>query len=413
MSTANPISTDRVRALVALDRSVDRDVVEAMLTTPSLRVLDYVDLARLGPDDDGSGDVLIVGCVEYSADVGEWLATASRHHPSRPVVLLCPASSNGYVVEAFDAGVDDIIALPEHGSAEAARAMSSQVLFAVEKAVARKRGTVSVAARLGMMIGVMGLKGGAGKTLTSVNLGVALAQAGHRVAIVDLDLQFGDVGLALGLTPERTVYELITSGGSLDAEKLEDFLSVHPSGARALLAPARPDQAGMVTSEFLRDVYAVLREINDFVIVDTPPSFTPEVIAAVDSCSEICMVAMLDSLSLKNSKLGLETLERMDFDMSNVKFVLNRADSNVGIAHDDVEAIVGVKPDVLVPSDRNVTRAINRGESIVSERRRSDAAKAFHKLADLYVGEARNAGVLPPLPNTRRRRLFRRARKES
>src|SRR5437899_2634297 len=83
------------------------------------------------------------------------------------------------------------------------------------------------------MIAVLGLKGGCGKTLTAVNLAAALADAGHRVTIVDLDLQFGDVGLALGLSPERTMYDLASSGGSLDAQKLEDFLVEHSSGARA------------------------------------------------------------------------------------------------------------------------------------------------------------------------------------
>ncbi len=254
--------SSQTHAVVALDSDVDRDVVEAMLSAEPLRVLDYVDLGRLAPDDDGAGDVLIVACVDYTADVGESLAAAVRHHPARPVVLLCPAGSNGYVEEAFGAGVDDIVALPTNGSAEAAGVMSQQVIFTVEKAVARKRGSAVATTHLGTMISVLGLKGGSGKTLTATNLAVALADAGNRVTIVDIDLQFGDVGLALGLSPERTVFDLIGSGGSLDAEKLEDFLAVHPSGARALLAPARPDQAGVVTSDFLRDVYAVLREVQ-------------------------------------------------------------------------------------------------------------------------------------------------------
>jgi len=402
----------QIHALVALDTEVDRDVIEAMLSS-ELRVLDYVDLGRLGPDDDGAGDVLIVACVDYNSDIGDCLAAASRHHPARPVVLLCPAASNGYVAEAFGAGVEDIVALPENGDAEMARSMSRQVMFTVEKAVARRRGAAGATTQLGTMICVLGLKGGSGKTLTAANLAVALADAGHRVTIVDLDLQFGDVGLALGLSPERTIYDLICSGGSLDAQKVEDFLAVHPSGARALLAPARPDQAGTVTPDFLRDVYAVLREVNDFVIIDTPPSFTPEVIAAVDSSTEICMVAMLDSLSLKNSKLGLETLERMDFDTDKIRLVLNRADSNVGIGHDDVAAIVGAEPDVLVPSDRNVTRSINRGEPIVIEHRRSEAAKAFHALAGLYVKDAHANGDLAEPPKKQRRRLFRRAARGS
>ena len=400
----------QVHALVALDGEVDRSVIEAMMSGEPLSVLDYVDLARLGLDDHGAGDVLIVACVDYTADIGECLSAASRHHPTRPVVLLCPAASNGYVAEAFDAGVDDIVALPMNGNAAAAKTMSRQVMFTVEKAVARKRGVAATSTKLGTMICVLGLKGGSGKTLTVANLAVALAAAGHRATIVDLDLQFGDVGLALGLSPERTVYDLISSGGSLDAEKVEDFLAVHPSGARALLAPARPDQAGMITSDFLRDVYAVLREVNDFVIVDTPPSFTPEAIAAVDSATEVCMVAMLDSLSLKNTKLGLETLERMDFDMGKVRLVLNRADSNVGIGREDVAAILGAEPDVLVPSDRSVTRSVNSGEPIVLEHRRSEAARAFQALADLYFGTCAPGSGLAEAPTRRRRRLFRRAR---
>jgi pilus assembly protein CpaE len=402
--------TNNVNALVAVDREVDRDLIEAMVSGGGIRVIDYVDLPSLVAGEDGAGDVLIVACADYTPEVGERVSEASRHHPSRPVVLLCPAASNGYVTAAFGAGVDDIVALPENGSAEKARAMSTQVLFTVEKALARRSGVASTGARLGTMISVLGLKGGSGKTLTAVNLAVALATAGHRVTIVDLDLQFGDVGLALGLRPERTVHDLMSSGGSLDAEKLEDFLVEHPSGVRALLAPARPDQAGTVTVEFMRDVYAVLREANDFVIVDTPPMFAPEVIAAVDSSTEICLVAMLDSLSLKNTKLGLETLERMEFDGDRIRLVLNRADSNVGIAREDVSSIIGAQPDVLVPSDRNVTRSINRGEPIVVEQRRSEAAKAYHSLAELYIADARAAGGLPELPPKRRRGLFRRGR---
>src|SRR5207247_6276924 len=111
-------------------------------------------------------------------------------------------------------------------------------------------------------------------------------------------------------------------------------------------APTRPDQASFVTVDLLRDVYATLRTHYDYVIVDTPPGFTPEVIASIDSSSGICMVGMLDSLSLKNMKLGLETLELMGYDSGRVHLVLNRADSQVGISHQEVEAIVGRSPDV-------------------------------------------------------------------
>jgi len=151
------------------------------------------------------------------------------------------------------------------------------------------------------------------------------------------------------------------------------------------MAPARPDKTGAISVEFLRDVYASLRAGHDFVIVDTPPGFTPEVIASIDSSSHVCMVGMLDSLSLKNTKLGLETLELMGYDQDRINVILNRADSRVGISHDEVVAIIGLAPDILVPSDREIPCSVNEGTPVVATRSRSEAARAFRSLAEMYL----------------------------
>jgi pilus assembly protein CpaE len=396
-----------LQAFVVLDTAVDRQIVETLLTSSSrLSVLEYVELeGPLGAGD--GGDILIVACGDYTPEVAEYITQASRLRGNRPVVLLAPLSENGYVADAFDHGADDILTIPAGDDLATVAEMAPDLLFALEKAVARKHGApVTLAQGLGEMICVLGLKGGSGKTLTVANLAVALADTGKRVAIVDLDLQFGDIGLALGLTPRRTLYDLARAGGSLDSDKLADFMSIHSSGVQALLAPTRPDHASVVTSDFLREVFEVLRTMTDFVIVDTPPGFTPEVIAAVDCSTSVCMVAMLDSLSLKNTKLGFETLELMDYDSRKIRFLLNRADSKVGIAADDVVAIMGRSPSILVPSDRNVTRSINQGEPITISNRRSDASRAFHALASLYLDD--NGTASQPPTATKRRRLFRR-----
>jgi pilus assembly protein CpaE len=219
----------------------------------------------------------------------------------------------------------------------------------------------------------------------SANLGVSLALSGSRTVVVDLDLQFGDIGLALGLRPDKTIYDLARSGGSLDEDKLDAYLTRHTSGLKVLLAPTRPDQASTVTVDFLRDVFTTLRSMADYVIVDTPPGFTPEVIAAIDASSNICIVGMLDSLSLKNTKLGLETLELMGYNPEHISLVLNRADTRVGITHEDVDAIIGRSPDILVPSDRQIPISVNDGIPIVMRDDRSEAARAFQKLAESYV----------------------------
>ena len=89
----------------------------------------------------------------------------------------------------------------------------------------------------------------------------------------------------MGLTPEQTIFDLVRTGGSLDEEKLDGFLMTHSSGVKVLIAPSRPDHAAVVSVEFLREVYSTLRQMFDYVVVDTPPGFTPEVIATIDNAT--------------------------------------------------------------------------------------------------------------------------------
>src|SRR4029453_19489903 len=178
---------------------------------------------------------------------------------------------------------------------------------------------------------------------------------------------------------------------------------------RTLIAPRRPDQASAVGAELLREVYSILRTRFDWVIIDTPPGFTAEVITSIDSSTDIVMVGMLDSLSLKNTKLGLETLELMKYDPEHIFLLLNRAHSRVGISQSDVEAVLGRTPDVFIPSDREIPRTVNEGIPIVIARPQSEPAEAFRRLADLLGGPAAEELVLTETTNgsgRARRKIF-------
>lgn len=388
------------RAVLVVEHGIDPAPIEQALP-PGARVTksDLPDAAYVWASltkAAAEADLVVFVCQREHERTLEGIANLSRQHDRPPLVVLHTGSSNGFMQRAFSAGADDLITLPQP---------PQELAFALEKAVARRRGS-AVPANEGAMITVLGPKGGTGKTLTACNLAVALAQSGRSPAIVDLDLQFGDVGLALGLRPTRTIYDLAIAGSSLDAEKIDGFLAKHSSGAHALLAPVRPDQAAAISIPFLRSVFETLRSRHDVLIVDTPPAFTPEVIAAIDLSSDICLVGMLDALSLKDTKIGLETLAQMGYDATGVKLILNRADSNVGISHGDVEQLLGRRPDVLVPSDRAIPRGITDGQPIVATDPRSGAAQAFTALAASYVnGDAATNGHAPE--PKRRRALLR------
>ncbi len=394
--------SDTIRALVAFSDLYDRAAVEAAFAAdPTLDVIGYGDELDEGWNTffEQKSDVVVVACGELDDKTAHLVDRAVKHRPERPVVVATHGSQNGSLRRAFEAGADDVLTYPI--SPDALR-------FSLEKVLAKRRGTAQSGIPVAPLVCILGPKGGTGKTLVSTNLAVALARRDLRVVLVDLDLQFGDIGLALGLTPERTVYDLAKAGPPYDHDKLERHLMRHSSGVKVLVGPTRPDHASAVTMDLLRDVYASLRTMCDIVIVDTPPGFTPEVIATIDISTSVCIVGMLDSLSLKNTKLGLETLDLMGYPPENVALVLNRADSRVGITHDDVAAIIGRTPDVLVPSDREIPRSVNEGTPIVASRERSEAAKAFQKLADMYTKSSPDEQPRTPAASrtllTRRRR---------
>jgi pilus assembly protein CpaE len=387
-----------IRALVAVDRTIDARVVEAVVDDPGIQVVGVVEQAAGVPAVDATAaDVLLVACGAASDDAVAFINSAARERGGRPLIVVCGGSPNGFVRDVLTSGADDIVLIDETVTP------GPETFFAMQKALAR-RSSGALDGAHGSLVCVLGPKGGIGKTVTSTNLGVALADAGHSTVVVDLDLQFGDAGLALGLQPERTIYDLATSGGALDADKIDGYLAEHGSGLRVLLAPVRPDQAQSITVEFLRELYATLTTAFDFVVVDTPPGFSPEVIATIDASSSVCMIGMLDAPSLKNTKIGLETLGLMGYALDRVRVVLNRADTSVGISHADVVAILGRAPDVLIPSQRDVVRWLNAGEPIVLASKRSEPAKAFRALADLAAADRAPAET----SNGRRRRLLRR-----
>jgi pilus assembly protein CpaE len=382
---------DTIRILVTLAEHADPRLAEQALEgDSSLEVVGFAEHL----DDwraflEQPADLVVVACYGHDDGVTTMVNHAVKHRPDRPVVVMSEASPNGFLRQAFEAGADDVITLPQ---------APEQVAFTLQKVIARRKGLAVPGKAAAPLVAILGPKGGTGKTLIATNLAVALAQRDANVVLVDLDLQFGDIGLALGLSPERTMYDLMKAGPPFDHEKLDRHLIRHPSGVKVLIAPTRPDQASAVSIDFLRDIYASLRTMCDAVVVDTPPGFTPEVIATIDVSTDICMVGMLDSLSLKNTKLGLETLDLMGYDTDHVSLVLNRADSRVGITPDDVSTIVGRSPDVAVPSDREIPRSVNEGTPIVAARPSSGAAKAFRSLADRY---AKTPAPSPaPLPSS-------------
>jgi pilus assembly protein CpaE len=236
-------------------------------------------------------------------------------------------------------------------------------------------------------------KGGTGKTVISTNLATALAKReGRRTLLLDLDLQFGDAAIVLGMEPEKTIYDLVVAPGELDPEKLAGYVTRHKSGLDVLAAPMRPEDAELIVESKVTALIEVARASYDAIVVDTSPFFHGPMLATLDRTDELLVLCGLDVPTLKNVRLALQTLELLSFPTSRVRFVLNRANTKVGLSKKEVETALKVQIGVELPSDRQVPVSVNQGNPIVLSDSGSDFAKALYALAKTIV-QADNKGA--------------------
>ena len=261
--------------------------------------------------------------------------------------------------------------------------------------------------RNGRVVTVFSPKGGVGKTTMSVNLGLALTLAGHRVCVVDLDLAFGDVAITLQLIPEHTIAEAVDSEHDLDFSMIQTLLTSHSSGLTILAAPTHPEGRDHVSASLVRRVIQTLRHNFDYIVIDTPPGFDDQVLGAFDETDECVIVATLDVPTIKNTKVAIETLDLLQIVRNNRHLVLNRADEEVGLSQANVEEILGMKVSVSLPSALAVASATNHGQPIVLSKPDHPVSRAISSLARQLVGELVGARAGEPV----KRGLFGRQKK--
>lgn len=235
-------------------------------------------------------------------------------------------------------------------------------------------------------IAVFSNKGGTGKTFVATNLGVGLAQSGYKVALLDTDLQSGDVAIALGMMPNRTLADLTESYPELDAELVREFLLEHKSGLRVLPAPIHPREADMISTGDIQQVLQAAEQDFDYVIVDTPPHLDDRVMAVLDWADRILMIASTDLSSIKNTKVAFTVLDMADISADRITVVMNRADARVTLDADDAEGHLERAVDFSLVSTVDVPRSLNTGEVLILDSPRSQLAGELEDLVAYFTG---------------------------
>jgi pilus assembly protein CpaE len=297
------------------------------------------------------------------------------HRTARiPVLMLSARKEADDVLTGYSEGADEYVSKPIEMSVLAAKIdVLLKRVIATQGEMVKRRGRV--------ILFVHG-KGGSGATTLAANSAVALSETKlYRVSVLDLNLEFANIHMQLDLKPSQTlahIAQLETS--QIDEVVWSKLREQDRSGVQLISGSDLPENAELVTVPLVQQSIDHLRQAADYVIVDTPATFTQQVLAAVDASDAIAVVAEPHVASLKATKDWLDVLDKLSYPRERTLLVLNRTTQS-GLETDQVARFFNRKPDVVVPFTTVFDEAFDRGRPLVVLRPDNAAAKVMRDLA--------------------------------
>jgi pilus assembly protein CpaE len=322
--------------------------------------------------------------------------------PTVQVIMMSVQGEQDYLRRSMLAGAREFLTKPisaeelYHAIRHVYRLQTTQRRYSTA-APAEQAGGEGGGGTQGQIVAVFSPKGGAGTSVISANLAVALRQlTNKKVALVDGNLIFGDLGVIMNLVSNKTIADLANRLAELDRDLLNDVLATHTSQVKVLLAPPNPQTGELVTSDHLRTILEQLRKEFDYIVVDTQSSFQDRALAVLDMADRIVTLMTLEMPCIKNIKLFLEVAELLEYPAEKILLVLNKADSRLGIRVENVEENIQHKVAMQIGNaTHEMTLSINQGVPLVIEKRGHQTAKDIFALASM-ISNARSVAAAKP-----------------
>lgn len=388
---------EKVRVLIVDDVSETRENVKKLLQFES--DVEVVGIARTGKEaiqasQDLNPDVVLMDINMPDMDGIAATEAIRAKQQAVQVVILSVQSDQNYMRRAMLAGARDFLTKPPMGDELISAIRRAGEMAQVEKSKAARVQAAPLVGIPGVVAGQRGPrgkivvvyspKGGTGCTTIAVNLALALKNSDTRVALVDGNLQFGDVAMFINEQGKNTVLDLAPRAEELDAEIVEEVMVKHSAtGLHILAAPNRPEYADKVSSAQFGKMLEFLAQLYSFVIVDTMPILTDLTLATIDVSDLVVLVTTQDIPSIKNSRLFLDLLQNLGIRRDRIMFIMNRYDRKVNITPERVADNLKQEVALVIPSDESTAvKAVNRGVPFVMDNKSQPVARSIFTLAE-------------------------------
>jgi pilus assembly protein CpaE len=357
-------------------------------------------------------NVVVLSPVIKEIDAFGLAEFVGRRAPGTAVVMVRDRPMNGSLPQAMRAGIRDVVDMTL-GTEDLREALNRALKWSAGVRSIRVDAAPEASTHKGGVVSVFSSKGGAGKTFLATGLAtVFAAKAGTDVAVADFDLDVGDVLTYFGRDTKRTVEDLMAVGDMTDRDSILSAGLKVGNNLWAYAGASDPADVTNISGESAGKVIRALRGQFGVVVVDGPIVFSDAALAAFDLSDAICLISGLDVVGIRHLSRALETLLALDIPRDRFRVVLNRADSKVGLAVEDVERVMKVKIDAMIPSSRLVPTSLNKGRPVYLEDPKAEVSKSLEsfatKLMTLFPGEQGRSSAEAIVAKPKKRGLFNR-----
>jgi len=403
-------SGEKIRVLIVDDVSETRENVKKLLQFEA--DVDVVGIARTGKEaiqvsQELNPDVVLMDINMPDMDGIAATEAIRAKQPAVQVIILSVQSDQNYMRKAMLVGARDFLTKPPMGdelisairrAGEMARTEKSKSVQ-VQAVIASNNllGSAGFGGPKGKIVTVYSPKGGVGCTTLAVNLALTLNNGDTRVALVDGNLQFGDIAVFMNEQGKNTVLDLAPRADELDPEIVEEVMVKHAaSGLHILAAPSKPEQAEKISSAQFSKVLEYLTQIYAYVVVDTASLLTDVTLAAIDISDLIVLVSTQDIPAIKNCRLFLDLLQTLGVERNRILFAMNRYDKRISnITPERVAENLKQEVALTIPLDEaTAIKAVNRGIPFVIDSKNQPVSRGVYMLAESVRGRiaAQEAG---------------------
>jgi len=338
--------------------------------------------------------------ITLGANAEQAIKLIRRLTSEAPKTVLIAAANNAahdLLLESLRAGAREFLKLP----------ISAEELKTVlDRVVEFCAGQVEVPKKKGRMIAVFSSKGGCGTSFIATNLAAA---TNARTALVDLNLQAGDLPLFLGIDPKYSFADMAENRARLDDSLINSFVAPYSSNLWLLAAPKEADSADEIEPEHVFDVLQRLRESFEYIVLDPQHTFDSITLAALDLSDEIVLVLTLDIPAIRSTQRALEIFDRLGYPRKKIRIVVNRWSKQIDLDLRQVEKFLGEPVIGFIPSEyQTAVTSINLGQPLVKSDPSCKISMEIKRIASTLINAKVEIQEEPKLRRTLWSSIFKR-----